>query len=196
MGRSEFSTKNIFDLNFRSYWSRKFKVEKSTGPGNGLRHEVQEVSKTCSGVRFGQQAHDPLASKSATCSGQISLCQLVVRDVCCTPATKSTVGVCRHSCDICCFLQSCDCSADSSSNACGQFQIHRPWCCGQPSKLKHTYVVRGAALVQNRTQCSWRLVQLSRKYCLSRAIRIGIASIRLSCGWDGWPICIFQRHSG
>ena len=41
-----------------SYGCPKFQVEKSTSPGQDRLQEVQEVSRTCSGVGFGQQAHE------------------------------------------------------------------------------------------------------------------------------------------
>ena len=47
-----------------TYGARKFKVEKSTSHGQDHLQEVQEVSKTCSGVGFGQQAHEHRGSKS------------------------------------------------------------------------------------------------------------------------------------
>ena len=56
-----------------TYGARKFKVQKSTRPGQDRLQEVQEVSKTCSGVRFGQPDTDHRGSKSAARLGQISL---------------------------------------------------------------------------------------------------------------------------
>ena len=51
----------LFDL-----WGPKINltVEKSTRHGQGLLREVQVVSKTCSGVGFGQQTYEHWGSKS------------------------------------------------------------------------------------------------------------------------------------
>jgi len=47
-----------------TYGARKFKVRKSTYAGQDRLQEVQEVSKTCSGVGFGQPDTEHRGSKS------------------------------------------------------------------------------------------------------------------------------------
>ena len=57
---------------YSTYGARKFKVEKSTYAGQDRLQEVQEVSKTCSGVGFGQPVHEHRGSKSGQWLGDIS----------------------------------------------------------------------------------------------------------------------------
>ena len=47
-----------------TYGARKFKVQKSTSHGQDRLQEVQEVSKTCAGVGFGQPECEHRGSKS------------------------------------------------------------------------------------------------------------------------------------
>ena len=55
-----------------TYGARKFKVRKSFQNVQDRLQEVQEVSKTCSGVGFGQQAHEHRGSKSGQWLGEIA----------------------------------------------------------------------------------------------------------------------------
>ena len=57
---------------YSTYRGPKFKVEKSTSPGQDRLQEVQEVFKTCSGVGFGQPECEHRGSKSGQWLGQIS----------------------------------------------------------------------------------------------------------------------------
>jgi hypothetical protein len=63
--------KRVLEKKNPTYGARKFKVQKSFRHGQDRLQEVQEVSKTCSGVGFGQPVHEHRGSKSGQWLGDI-----------------------------------------------------------------------------------------------------------------------------